>query len=303
MSLPSAVRVGAVSAERRRAPVTAMIGSHNEASLLERCLPSVAFCDEVIVIDIDSHDRTAAVAEAHDARVLRHAWVPIAERARLELVGEAKHDWLLFLDPDEKLPPALAEQIVDLVPSLEADVGVVVCPWQFHFAGRPLRGTVWGGITRKRTLALRGGADLRPTVHSGTRLLPGYRIHEIPFSGDNAIAHYWATGYRALIAKHWRYLKLEGRDRYDQGMITGYRDILRTPWPAFYDSFVTRDGYRDGVTGFALSLVWSAYATGAKVALLRELRRISAAPESADPRTTVSRSWKRMRPRRRSFRS
>jgi glycosyltransferase involved in cell wall biosynthesis len=267
---------------RGSVPVTAIIGSHNEAELLRRCLPSVAFCAEVIVIDIDSQDETAAVAARNGARVLRHDWVPIAERARLELVREARHDWLLFLDPDEVLPAALAAQIAALVPGLESDVAVVDCPWQFYFRGRPLRGTIWGDVSRKRTLARRGSADLRPTVHSGTRVPAGYRAADIPFSGDNAIAHYWAPGYRALVAKHWRYLKLEGQDRYEQGMITGYRDVLRTPWPKFYESFVTRRGYRDGLTGFALSLVWAAYSTGAKVALLRELRRVSTRSELED---------------------
>src|SRR5581483_5092839 len=90
------------------APVTAVVSSHNEARLLERCLPTLAFCDEVLVIDIASEDDTTSVAEAHGARVLRHEWVPIAERARMELVGEASHDWLLFMDPDETMPPALA---------------------------------------------------------------------------------------------------------------------------------------------------------------------------------------------------
>jgi (heptosyl)LPS beta-1,4-glucosyltransferase len=254
-------------------PITAVVGSHNEAALLRRCLLSVSFCDEVIVIDIDSHDDTAAVAEENGARVLRHAWVPIAERARLDLVDEARHDWLLFLDPDEVLPPALAAQLAEVMPSLDEDVAVVDCPWQFYFRDKPLRGTIWGGITRKRTLARRGAADLRPTVHGGTRLLPGYRAHTVPFSGDNAIAHYWAPGYRELIAKHWRYLKLEGPDRLSHGMITGYRDVAGTPLPSFYESFVKRRGYRDGMTGLALSLGWSAYSTGAKLALLRELKK------------------------------
>jgi glycosyl transferase family 2 len=266
---------------QRTVAITAIIGSHNEAALLRRSLPSVAFCDEVIVIDIDSRDETADVAQALGARVIRHGWVPIAEHARLELVGEAKHDWLLFLDPDEVLPSPLAAQIDGLLPTLGADVAVVDCPWQFHFRGRPLRGTVWGGITRKRTLARRGMAELRPTVHGGTRVPAGYSSHAIPFSGDNAIAHYWAPGYRSLIAKHWRYLKLEGRDRYDHGMVTGYRDIAATPWRAFNESLVTRAGYRDGTTGVALSLLWAGYSTGAKIALLHELRRKSAAGRHA----------------------
>jgi glycosyltransferase involved in cell wall biosynthesis len=270
----SATRSSAAAAPAKgTVPATAMVGSHNEAALLSRCLPSIAFCDEIIVIDIDSHDRTAEVAREHGARVIRHSWVPIAERARLELVDEAKHDWLLFFDPDEVMPAALAARIAELLPSLDPDVAVIECPWQFYFRGKPLRGTIWGGITRKRVLARRGAAELQPTVHSGTRLRTGYRSETIEFTGDNAIAHHWAHGYRDLIQKHWRYLKLEGPDRAGQGVVTGYRDIVRTPWPAFRESFVDRRGYRDGLTGFLLSIVWSAYSTGAKIALLRVLRR------------------------------
>lgn len=256
-----------------RAPVTAIVSSHNEARLLERCLPTLDFCDELLVIDIASDDRTAAVAEANGARVLRHAWVPIAERARIDLVGEAAHDWLLFMDPDEAMPAALAEQLTTLVPRLGDDVGVVDCPWQFYFRGRPLQGTMWGGVSRKRTLARRSGADLRPTVHSGTRPLPGYRIETVAYTGDNAIAHYWGRDWHSLIAKHWRYVKLEGADRRSQGLVTGLKDIVATPLPAFVESFVRRRGYRDGASGLGLSLLWAAYATAAKIALLQELRR------------------------------
>jgi hypothetical protein len=205
--------------------------------------------------------------------VLRHEWVPIAERARMNLVGEASHRWLLFMDPDEEMPSTLAAELAQLVPQLKEDVGVVDCPWQFYFRDRPLRGTMWGGITRKRTLARRDGAELRSTVHSGTKPLPGFRIHEVAFTGDNAIAHHWAPGWRPLIEKHWRYLGLEGRDGRAQGLVTGLKDILRTPVPAFYESFVRRRGYSDGAVGLGLSLLWAAYRTGAKAALLRELRR------------------------------
>ena len=254
-------------------PVTALVASRNEAHLLDRCLESVAFCDETIVIDIESTDDTAAVAGRHGARVLHHELVPIAERARIGLVGEAKHEWLLFLDPDEVFSPVLARQLMELLPSLASDVAVVDCPWQFYFRGRPLRGTVWGGTNRKRTLARRGAAELRTTLYAGTRLSPGYRAEEVFFTGDNAIAHYWATNYRSVLEKHRRYLGLEGSDRMSQGMVTGYKDIAKTPAAAFWTSFVRRRGYLDGVAGFLLSVLWAWYSTAAKIALLRELRR------------------------------
>ncbi len=75
-----------------------------------------------------------------------------------------------------------------------------------------------------------------------------------------------------MISKHWRYLGLEGEDRRLQGYVTGPKDILRTPLPAFYESFIRRRGYTDGLVGGGLSLLWAAYSTGAKVALYRELR-------------------------------
>jgi glycosyltransferase involved in cell wall biosynthesis len=253
--------------------LTAIVGSHNESALLRRCLPSVAFCDEVIVIDIDSRDDTAAVAAAHGARVLRHAWVPIAERARMELVGEARHDWLLLLDPDEEVPAVLASQIRAVLPKLEPDVGIVNCPWQFYFRRTPLQGTVWGGIGKKGTVVHRDRVELRGTVHSGTRSKSGFRVAEIPFDGANAIAHQWAPTFGVLFEKHRRYLRLEGPDRYHNGHLTGLRDIATTPFASFAESFVRRAGYRDGMNGLALSAFWALYSTCAKVELLRELRR------------------------------
>lgn len=229
------------------------------------------------MIDIDSSDPTGDVAARHGARVVRYEYVEIAERARMNLVAEAAHDWLLFLDPDEELPPALARGLEQLLPALDDDVGAVDCPWQFFFRGRPVQGTIWGGVNRKRTLAHRDRVELRPTVHSGTALLPGFRAEQVPYTGDNAIAHYWAPGYRSLIAKHWRYLKLEGPDRRRNGLVTGYRDIATTPYRSFVQSFFEKRGYRDGLTGLALSLIWAGYSTGAKIALLRELRHAHAA--------------------------
>src|SRR4051794_1000296 len=143
-----------------RLPISAFVASHDEADLLRRCLPSIAFCDEVFVIDIASSDDTQAVARDHGAVVLEHDWVPIAEYARRELVHRARNEWLLFLDPDEEFAPALAEDVAALLPDLEEDVGALQCPWQFWFRGRPLRGTTWGGVSRKRAVVRRNGVDL-----------------------------------------------------------------------------------------------------------------------------------------------
>lgn len=253
-------------------PLTALVSSHNEARLLERCLPGIAFCDEIVVIDVDSTDDTAAVAEAHGARVVRHRYVQIAECARVTVAPQARHDWTLVVDPDEEVPPALAAAVAELLPTLEEDVAAVDAPRQYYFAGRPLRGTVWGGPNKRRLLVRRSAVELTPTIWGGMRILPGRRVLELPFTPETAIVHRWATGYRELLRRHRRYLRLEAGDRAAAGEITGWRNVLQTPWRSFRTSFVSKRGYRDGATGLGLSLFWAAFRTAGELALLRELR-------------------------------
>jgi glycosyltransferase involved in cell wall biosynthesis len=254
-------------------PITAIVASHDEAQLLPDCLAGVAFCDELIVVDIASRDDTAAVAKAHGARVIPHPWVPIGELARAEAVATARHDWLLVRDPDEVIPPQLADEVVELFPTLGPDVGLVTCPIQRYFAGRPLRGGAWGGVKRERLLSRRSGSTFQTGVNSKLVLAPDFREFAIPYRGDNAIRHLWLTGYRAFFERHLRYLRLEGPDRRAAGEITGVRAVVRTPWRSFRESFIAERGYLDGLRGLALSLLWAAYRTGADLALLRELRR------------------------------
>jgi len=97
----------------------------------------------------------------------------------------------------------------------------------------------------------------------------------LPFTPETAIVHRWASGYRELIERHRRYLRLEPADRAAAGEETGLRAVARTPWHSFWESFVTKNGYRDGMTGLSLSLFWAGFRTAGEIALLRQLRRLA----------------------------
>jgi glycosyltransferase involved in cell wall biosynthesis len=254
-------------------PLTALVSSRNEAGLLPRCLDAIAFCDEIVVIDIDSTDATAAVAEAHGARVVRHDFVPIAEAARVHVAAQARHDWLLVVDPDEEVPPALAELIARLLPTLGDDVAAVDAPRQYYFAGKRLRGTVWGGPNHRRLLVRRTAVELTPTIWGGMTIRAGFHVEVLPFTDDTAIVHRWSPGYRELMRRHLRYLRLEPLDRAAAGEVTGLRAIAATPWRSFRESFFVKGGYRDGLHGLALSVVWAWFRTAGEVGLYRQLRR------------------------------
>jgi glycosyltransferase involved in cell wall biosynthesis len=253
-------------------PLTALVTSRNEGHLLARCLDAIRFCDELIVIDVDSDDDTAAVAAVFDAEVVWHSYVPIAEAARVTVAPRARHDWLLVVDPDEEVPPALAAELRTLLPVIPDDVAAVDAPRRYYFAGEPLRGTIWGGQNKRRLLVRRSAVELTPTIWGGMRIQPGCRILELPFTEETAILHRWASGYGELARRHLRYLRLEPLDRAAAGEVTGVRAVARTPWRSFHESFVTKKGYRDGVRGLALSLFWAAFRTLGEVKLLWRLR-------------------------------
>jgi glycosyltransferase involved in cell wall biosynthesis len=256
-----------------RLPLSALVTSRNEGALLRKCLPAIRFCDEIIVIDVESDDDTATVAAQHGAQVVRHSYVPIAEWARVTIAPRARHDWLLVVDPDEEVPPALAAAVAELLPTLADDVAAVDAPRQYYFAGRRLLGTVWGGPNKRRLLVRRTAVELTPTIWGGMTIRPGKRVLELPFADATAIRHRWATGYRELIGRHRRYVRLEAVDRVQAGEISGWRALLRTPWRSFRESFFVKRGYRDGVHGLGLSVFWALFRTSAEAAFLLEQRR------------------------------
>ncbi len=257
-----------------RVPMTGLIVSHNEGHLVADRLRELAFCDELLVIDVASTDDTARVAEANGARVIRHPFTRIAELVHPDVVHHARNDMIVIPDPDEEIPPRLAEQVAGLPESMAPDVGFLLVPRIFYFRGKPLRGTIWGGIGGKPLVARRSGTEFIPAVHRGLNARPGYRVEKLePWEEANAIRHHWVSGYREFVKKHVRYIRIEGPARALTGEVTGYRALVRTPYRAFRECYIERQGRLDGVDGFVLSVLYAIYRTGSDMALMRELRR------------------------------
>jgi glycosyltransferase involved in cell wall biosynthesis len=91
--------------------LSAVIITQNAASQLGACLDSVAFADEILVVDSGSGDGTRELARARGARVLEHAWLGFGPQKQFA-VEAAAHDWVLCIDADERVSPALREAIV-----------------------------------------------------------------------------------------------------------------------------------------------------------------------------------------------
>src|SRR5436309_16042802 len=93
-------------------PLSVVMITRNVASQLERCLASVAFAEEVVVVDSGSTDGTVELADRHGARVVRKEWLRFDAQKQFA-VDAASHEWVLCVDADECLSPELREAIVE----------------------------------------------------------------------------------------------------------------------------------------------------------------------------------------------
>src|SRR5258708_14869657 len=89
-----------------RAPLSAVLITRNAAAVLERCLESLSFADEMLIVDSASSDGTLDIAARRGARVVQKEWLGFGRQKQFA-VDQAKNDWVLFIDANQRLSPQL----------------------------------------------------------------------------------------------------------------------------------------------------------------------------------------------------
>jgi glycosyltransferase involved in cell wall biosynthesis len=263
---------------KKSLPISVMVAGCNEARFLKQCLESVSFCDEIIYIDLESADNSMEIASNYANKILQKEkkGYPSGEYVHAEIVNETSHNWVIFIDPDERIDAALTSKLREIFPVLQSSgsIGAVLVPWVFYFKNRQLRGTVWGGNNKKFLLVNKQRFDFLPITHYGRKLKEGFDCLEIDESAMGGVLHhYWTTSIRKFLDKHQRYLKKEGIDQYNAGLRVSAKSLLTIPFQEFKRSFVTSKGYRDGVVGLTLSIFWAYYKTYSAIDLFLIQRR------------------------------
>lgn len=256
---------------------SAVVVTFNEEKYLRDCLRSLSFCDELLVVDLGSTDASVRIAEEAGAKVLRHERVLVVEKVREYAMRLARNDWVVFLDPDEVMPPLLSEKIVEAASA--PGTAVIRVPWQFYFKGKPLTCCIWGAkSTTKPIFIHRDRTSLKPLVHSGYQPLPGYEVVEIPRSGDNFIRHYWMISYGQLFEKHLRYIRHEGESRYGSGQRFSWLSMLWDSGQAVKTNLIDYRGLFGGLTGIFLSFFYGWYVFMGWLSLRSYQKKLGARP-------------------------
>jgi hypothetical protein len=223
--------------------------TYNEAAFLPDCLASAASLDaDLIVLDSYSTDQSRAIATAAGATVYQRPFDGFANQrnAALELAGDKS--WVLFLDADERLTPALTLEIQAAAASAPADVAAYWIPRRNIFFRREIHGGGWWPDYQARLL--------RPTR---CRYDSAYQVHErVLIDGrertlGQPVIHLNYSSRREFLEKQRRYTKLRVRQDLRRGWVPRRRSYLGAPAREFWRRYVQMGGYRDWLTGLFLA--------------------------------------------------
>ncbi|MCC6818442.1 MAG: glycosyltransferase [Bacteroidia bacterium] len=241
-------------------PISVLIGSCNEGHLLEDCLKSLQFCDEIVLVNLSSNDNTEAIALKYADQYIYVEERPLYfDMLHEKYVPNLKHEWFVLIDPDERISEELAQDIGEHLNQVTDDISVIRVPMINHFKGKQLKGTVYGGVIYARLLYKRSGVNVGVEVHSGIKMKEGFSRIKIHFKEQNFDSHLWCNSWSQLLDKHRRYLKGEGMAQYNMGVRYSFKKQYYDSLIRFYYSFKTRQGYKDGWTGFWLSFFAARY--------------------------------------------
>ncbi len=227
------------------AKISVCIVCRNEADKLGPCLESVAWADEIVVLDLSSHDASADVARTHGARVVTRAPVPIVELVRNEVAAAARYDWILVLDPDERLAPGLEQHLREVV--VRADLDAIVIPRMNYDFGYPPSSPLHRYEPQVRLY--RRSAVQWPTLPNALPGVAEERLHRVPYVDDLVIVHDRSRNVPEVLDRIVRYAPLQAQSMIDRGDVFSARAMLENLGGRVYTQFIRGQAHRDGVPG------------------------------------------------------
>ncbi len=253
-------------------PVSCCIITYNEEGNLEDCLKSVSWADEIVVVDSHSTDRTVETARNHTDRVIDHDFEGHVQQKNYA-IDQAKNEWVLCVDADERVSPALKEEMLEAL-SDPGDTAGFSMPRLTHYLGRFLRRGGWYPDRKLRLFRKDKGRWTGRNPHDRVEVEGPVK----EFNGD--LLHY---SYRD-IADHLKtvnsFTTIMAEEMAREGGTSRVIDLIfRGPFK-FFKMYVLKGGFLEGKAGLVIAVI-SSYYVFLKYAKLWELRRVT-------PRTPAS---------------
>lgn len=235
-------------AARKR--LTALVVAHNEEHQLTECLAALAFADEIVVVLDRCTDGSKAIADRFAHKVIEGAWEIEGPRRNIGLDACAG-DWILEVDADERVSPALAAEIRMAIENASAPAHYLI-PFD-NYIGKRLVRYGWGGswgVSATTRLFSRGAkrwGDQR--IHPAVTLAGEKRWLKTP------MIHYVDASISDMLRRLDRYTSARANDMRANGTTETFGRNFRRLFTRFFKCYVRRKGYKEGYWGFLVALM------------------------------------------------
>lgn len=231
--------------------ISVVINTLNEEANIKRAIQSVKdFADEIVVVDMESDDKTREIAKKLGAKIFSHKKTGYVEPARNFAISKAGSDWVFILDADEEVPPTLATEIKQRIKSSKVDYYRI--PRKNIIFGRFIKHSRWWPDMNIR-LFRKGFVSWNEIIHA-VPLTQGVG-GDFPEKEELAIIHYNYNSVEDYLMRMNRYTTHHAKIKVDEGYKFSWKDIVIKPMGEFLSRYFYGQGYKDGIHGLALSLL------------------------------------------------
>jgi glycosyltransferase involved in cell wall biosynthesis len=233
--------------------LSALVVAHNEERQLAECLETLRFADEIVVVLDRCTDGSRGIATRYAHKLVEGAW-EIEGPRRNAGIDACTGDWVLEVDADERVTPALAEEIRRTIAN--AEPGYFLIPYDNYIGTRLVRygwGASWG-VSATVRLFSKGAKHWGPQrIHPKVELRGARRWLKTP------MVHYVDRNISDMIHRLDRYTTARAKDLRESGDIGTFALNLRRIFSRFWKCYVARKGYREGPYGFLIALMAALY--------------------------------------------
>jgi glycosyltransferase involved in cell wall biosynthesis len=242
----------AAAADEAAPRISAIVVCYNEEERIEDCLKSLQWCDEIVVVDSYSTDRTAEICRTYTDRFIQRPWTGYRDQKAFAH-SQSTMDWVLLVDSDERVTPALRDEIRDaLVRDGGAYTGYAV-PRLVKYLGR----WWWRGgwypdydiRLFRRERATWGGLEPHEKI-----LVDG-KVRRL----QNCIHHYSYRNIEDHVERINRFTSIASKELKREGGRWRLRDALLRPAARFFRSYVLKRGFAEGFAGFYVAVTAAVY--------------------------------------------
>lgn len=230
------------------------IVTYNEGQNIRRTLESVKWVDEIVIVDSGSTDETNRICEEYSARVFREGRIGVAKVKNIA-IEKASGEWILSLDADEPIEPALAEEIRALISSPTSFDGYRI-PRRTFFLGKEMKHGGWYPDYNLRLFRKEKGRFEERAVHESVK------VQGTVSTTKHAIEHYAYPNISSFLTKMNTYSSLAVNVMTKQGIgfyQASWINIVFRPLFTFIYKYFFRLGFLDGKHGLIINLLHSYY--------------------------------------------